>query len=343
MRRVIFLSTFSKSKLALMTLFWSVMFIADAVVICYSLFELFVREYVMGLILLVYGLIDIYGNWWHVCLAVEQINGQLTLPADASQQPTDQPASQPESRMSRRHAGLLKRMFGLGYRSPAEERMALRRQSLGIDPADAAAETDSTADHCPVADPYADPVHRSEIESAGQLESLNARRRAMAARHAASTASQAGAAAGSADSAQPAKHGYDLNQIPTIRLAAEPSPEERRVPGELAPDDWIDDDETDKIIQETLAKRQAAESQAGGESASADDIPADDNDNMTDEHAARHADSSADDDDIIPDDFDPNDDQAISKMIAQYDAEQSSRHAAESDAESDRSSASADD
>lgn len=328
------MSTFSKSKLALMTLFWSVMFIADAVVICYSLFELFVREYVMGLILLVYGLIDIYGNWWHVCLAVEQINGQLTLPDD-DQPADDQPASQPESRMSRRHAGSLKRMFGLGYRSPAEERMALRRQSLGIDPADMSAETDSTADDRPVADAYADPVDRSEIESAGPRESLNSRRRAMAARHAASTASQAGAAAGSADSSQPAKHGYDLNQIPTIRLAAEPSPEERRVPGELAPDDWIDDDETDKIIQETLAKRQAAESQAGGESASADDIPADDNDSMTDEHAARHANSSADDDDIIPDDFDPNDDQAISKMIAQYDAEQSGKHAAESDADVD--------
>ena len=336
MRRVIFLSTFSKSKLALMTLFWSVMFLADVFVIFYGLFELFVAEYLIGLILVVYGIIAIYGNWWHVCVALEQINGhtQLTQPDDdpqsASNDPTD-PQTQARNLVTdepasheRRHKKSLTQILGLGRQSLAEERMASRRRSLGID---------STIGSRSAAD--TDAIDWSDIDDSLEMhESLNSRRKAMAARHAESTASQADAAAGSADSTQPAKHGYDLRQIPTLRLAAEPSPEERRVPGELAPDDWIDDDETDKIIKETLAKRQAAESQAdddesvsaddlpADESASADDAPADDTD---EEHTAHPANSSVDDDDIIPDDFDPNDDQAISKMIAQYDAEQSAK------------------
>ena len=337
------MSTFSKSKLALMTLFWSVMFLADVFVIFYGLFELFVAEYLIGLILVVYGIIAIYGNWWHVCVALEQINGhtQLTEPDDDSQSAsndpadpqtqarnlvTDEPASQ-----ERRQKKSLTQMLGLGRQSLAEERMASRRRSLGID---------STIGSRSAAD--ADTIDWSDIDDSLEMhESLNSRRKAMAARHAESTASQADEAAGSADSTQPAKHGYDLRQIPTLRLAAEPSPEERRVPGELAPDDWIDDDETDKIIKETLAKRQAAESQAdddeavsvddlsADESASADDVPTDD----TDEHAAHPASSSVDDDDddIIPDDFDPNDDQAISKMIAQYDAEQSAKSKSDDD------------
>ena len=341
MRRVIFLSTFSKSKLALMTLFWSVMFLADVFVIFYGLFELFVAEYLIGLILVVYGIIAIYGNWWHVCVALEQINGhtQLTQPDDdsqlASNDPTDpqtqarnlvtdEPASQ-----ERRQKKSLTQMLGLGRQSLAEERMASRRRSLGID---------STVGSRSAAD--ADAIDWSDIDDSLEMhESLNSRRKAMAARHAESTASQADAAAGSADSTQPAKHGYDLRQIPTLRLAAEPSPEERRVPGELAPDDWIDDDETDKIIKETLAKRQAAESQADDdESTSVDDLPADESTSVddvpaddTDEHAAHPANSPVDDDDIIPDDFDPNDDQAISKMIAQYDAEQSAKSKSDDD------------
>lgn len=347
MRRVIFLSTFSKSKLALMTLFWSVMFLADVFVIFYGLFELFVAEYLIGLILVVYGIIAIYGNWWHVCVALEQINGhtQLTEPDDDSQQASNDPADpQTQARNlvtdepvthERRQKKSLTQMLGLGRQSLAEERMASRRRSLGID---------STIGSRSAAD--ADAIDWSDIDdSLGMHESLNSRRKAMAARHAESTASQADAAAGSADSTQPAKHGYDLRQIPTLRLAAEPSPEERRVPGELAPDDWIDDDETDKIIKETLAKRQAAESQVdddesvsvddlpADESVSADDAPADD----TDEHAAHPASSSVDDDDIIPDDFDPNDDQAISKMIAQYDAEQSAKSKSDDDESNDES------
>lgn len=335
------MSTFSKSKLALMTLFWSVMFLADVFVIFYGLFELFVAEYLIGLILVVYGIIAIYGNWWHVCVALEQINGhtQLTQPDDdsqlASNDPTDpqtqarnlvtdEPASQ-----ERRQKKSLTQMLGLGRQSLAEERMASRRRSLGID---------STVGSRSAAD--ADAIDWSDIDDSLEMhESLNSRRKAMAARHAESTASQADAAAGSADSTQPAKHGYDLRQIPTLRLAAEPSPEERRVPGELAPDDWIDDDETDKIIKETLAKRQAAESQADDdESTSVDDLPADESTSVddvpaddTDEHAAHPANSPVDDDDIIPDDFDPNDDQAISKMIAQYDAEQSAKSKSDDD------------
>lgn len=334
------MSTFSKSKLVLMTLFWSVMFLADVFVIFYGLFELFVAEYLIGLILVVYGIIAIYGNWWHVCVALEQINGhtQLTEPDDpqsASNDPTD-PQTQARNLVTdepasheRRHKKSLTQMLGLGRQSLAEERMASRRRSLGID---------STVGSRSVAD--ADAIDWSDIDDSLEMhESLNSRRKAMAARHAESTASQADTAAGSADSTQPAKHGYDLRQIPTLRLAAEPSPEERRVPGELAPDDWIDDDETDKIIKETLAKRQAAESQADNdESASVDDLPADESvsaDDMsaddTDEHAAHPANSSVDDDDIIPDDFDPNDDQAISKMIAQYDAEQSAKSKSDDD------------
>lgn len=343
MRRVIFLSTFSKSKLALMTLFWSVMFLADVFVIFYGLFELFVAEYLIGLILVVYGIIAIYGNWWHVCVALEQINGhtQLTEPNDDSQSTSNDPADpqtqarnlvtdEPASH-ERRHKKSLTQMLGLGRQSLAEEQMAARRRSLGID---------STVGSRSAAD--ADAIDWSDIDDSLEMhESLNSRRKAMAARHAESTASQADAAAGSADSTQPAKHGYDLRQIPTLRLAAEPSPEERRVPGELAPDDWIDDDETDKIIKETLAKRQAAESQVDDDesvsvddlpadaSVSADDAPADD----TDEHAAHPANSAVDDDDIIPDDFDPNDDQAISKMIAQYDAEQSAKSKSDDEAD----------
>ena len=241
---------------------------------------------------------------------------------------TDEPASH-----ERRHKKSLTQMLGLGRQLLAEERMASRRRSLGID---------STVGSRSAADADTDTIDWSDIDDSLEMhESLNSRRKAMAARHAESTASQADAAAGSADSTQPAKHGYDLRQIPTLRLAAEPSPEERRVPGELAPDDWIDDDETDKIIKETLAKRHAAESQAdddeavsaddlpADESASADDAPADD----TDEHAAHSANSSVDDDDIIPDDFDPNDDQAISKMIAQYDAEQSAKSKSDDEAD----------
>ena len=256
MRRVIFLSTFSKSKLALMTLFWSVMFLADVFVIFYGLFELFVAEYLIGLILVVYGIIAIYGNWWHVCVALEQINGhtQLTEPDDpqsASNDPAD-PQTQARNLVTdeptsheRRQKKSLTQMLGLGRQSLVEERMASRRRSLGID---------STIGSRSAAD--ADTIDWSDIDDSLEMhESLNSRRKAMAARHAESTASQADAAAGSADSTQPAKHGYDLRQIPTLRLAAEPSPEERRVPGELAPDDWIDDDETDKIIKETLAKR----------------------------------------------------------------------------------------
>lgn len=335
------MSTFSKSKLALMTLFWSVMFLADVFVIFYGLFELFVAEYLIGLILVVYGIIAIYGNWWHVCVALEQINGhtQLTEPDDPQSAPNDPTDPQTQARNlvtdepashERRHKKSLTQMLGLGRQSLAEERMASRRRSLGID---------STVGSRSAAD--ADAIDWSDIDDSLEMhESLNSRRKAMAARHAESTASQADAAAGSADSTQPAKHGYDLRQIPTLRLAAEPSPEERRVPGELAPDDWIDDDETDKIIKETLAKRQAAESQAdddesasvddlpADESASADDVPADD----TDEHTAHPASSPVDDDDdIIPDDFDPNDDQAISKMIAQYDAEQSAKSKSDDD------------
>lgn len=333
------MSTFSKSKLALMTLFWSVMFLADVFVIFYGLFELFVAEYLIGLILVVYGIIAIYGNWWHVCVALEQINGhtQLTEPDDpqsASNDPTD-PQTQARNLVTdepasheRRHKKSLTQMLGLGRQSLAEERMASRRRSLGID---------STVGSRSAADADADAIDWSDIDDSLEMhESLNSRRKAMAARHAESTASQADAAAGSADSTQPAKHGYDLRQIPTLRLAAEPSPEERRVPGELAPDDWIDDDETDKIIKETLAKRQAAESQADDdESVSADDLPADESVSAddTDEHTAHPANSSVDDDDddIIPDDFDPNDDQAISKMIAQYDAEQSAKSKSDDD------------
>lgn len=340
------MSTFSKSKLALMTLFWSVMFLADVFVIFYGLFELFVAEYLIGLILVVYGIIAIYGNWWHVCVALEQINGhtQLTEPDDpqsASNDPadpqtqarnlvTDEPASH-----ERRHKKSLTQMLGLGRQSLAEERMASRRRSLGID---------STMGSRSAAD--ADAIDWSDIDDSLEMhESLNSRRKAMAARHAESTASQADAAAGSADSTQPAKHGYDLRQIPTLRLAAEPSPEERRVPGELAPDDWIDDDETDKIIKETLAKRQAAGSQADDdESVSVDDLPADESVSVddapaddTDEHAAHPVSSSVDDDDIIPDDFDPNDDQAISKMIAQYDAEQSAKSKSDDASDDDES------
>lgn len=317
------------------------MFLADVFVIFYGLFELFVAEYLIGLILVVYGIIAIYGNWWHVCVALEQINGhtQLTEPDDDSQSASNDPADpqtqarnlvtdEPASH-ERRQKKSLTQMLGLGRQSLAEERMASRRRSLGID---------STIGSHSAAD--ADAIDWSDIDDSLEMhESLNSRRKAMAARHAESTASQADAAAGSADSTQPAKHGYDLRQIPTLRLAAEPSPEERRVPGELAPDDWIDDDETDKIIKETLAKRQAAESQADDdESVSVDDLPADEsvsaNDapaDDTDEHAVHPVNSSVDDDDIIPDDFDPNDDQAISKMIAQYDAEQSAKSKSDDD------------
>lgn len=421
MRRVISLSTFSKSKLAVMILFWSIMVIADILIICYSLFELFVREYFMGTLLLVYGIIDIYGNWWHVSVGVEQINGHfaasLSMPeqdrsndqvstdstpddrpdpldvintgtADTNdqtsrfesdeqqqladdhqprhlesddQQPADDQQSEPESREAqhrRSRTNSLKQMFGFGHKSAEEEKMALRRQGLGLEPEDQSADTDETTVKRPLADAISDPLDRQALDEAelgDEHQSLNSRREAMAAHHAKSTAAANDAPTGST-SDHKIGHGYDLNQIPTIRLAATPSPEERRVPGELAPDDWIDDDETDKIIKETLAKHQAAESDDAdtgdiddeadlSDTAASDevdshndhdlaedDIPADD---ITD--TADKADTSDidDDDDAIPADFDPDDDQAISKMIAQYDAEQSNKKKSDSSDESD--------
>ena len=347
MRRVIFLSTFSKSKLALMTLFWSVMFLADVFVIFYGLFELFVTEYLIGLILVVYGIIAIYGNWWHVCVALEQINGhkQLTQPADDPQQapashadPQTQASSllADESASRGRRKKSLTRMLGLSKRSLVEEQMASRRRSLGLDPETPSVGTDPDTDEHPISDAYAKAF--AIDDSTGSHESLNSRRKAMAARH--------------ADSSQPVKRGYDLRQIPTLRLAAEPSPEERRIPGELAPDDWIDDEETNKIIQETLAKRKAEKAQSDNDD---DDIPvddmlADDADEHTDDadaHTADSASSSVDDDDVIPDDFDPDDDQAISRMIAQYDAEQSAKSKSDDDksddTDDDKSDAKSDD
>lgn len=326
------MSTFSKSKLALMTLFWSVMFLADVFVIFYGLFELFVTEYLIGLILVVYGIIAIYGNWWHVCVALEQINGhkQLTEPTDDPQQAAPTSHADPQTQASSllsdapasrgRRKKSLTRMFGLSNRSLAEEQMASRRRALGLDPDNPSVETDSAADDHPVSDEYAKAFAADDLT--GSHEALAARRKAMAARHA----------------AQSVKHGYDLRDIPTLRLAAEPSPEERRIPGELAPDDWIDDDETNRIIQETLAKRQAAKSQAEdddddtADDVITDDTIADDDDILTDEHPSSSADDD-DDDDVIPDDFDPNDDQAISKMIAQYDAEQSAKSKSDDDAD----------
>lgn len=412
---MISLSTFSKPKLAVMILFWSIMFIADILIICYSLFELFVREYFMGTVLLVYGLIDIYGNWWHVSAGVEQINGHFTAGMPLSDQPAndrrdqsvdiskdsdplnavddsfehgivgspsdhqpsrlesddqqqqsaddykprhlevddlqqaDDQQPQPESQKAQRRVSRknsLKQMFGFGHKSAEEEKMALRRRGLGLEPDDQSADADNTTAKRPLADAISDPLDRQalgEAELGDEHQSLNSRREVMAARHAESAAAMSDAPAGST-SDHKVGHGYDLNQIPTIRLAATPSPEERRVPGELAPDDWIDDDETDKIIKETLAKHQADESSDDNDTSddadisetvtsdsadmindhdiTEDDVPAD---NVTD--TADKADTSDidDDDDAISADFDPDDDQAISKMIAQYDAEQSNK------------------
>lgn len=367
----------------------------------------------MGMLLLVYGISDIYGNWWHVSVGVEQINGRFAAglpmseqdqshdrnqsvdsapddrpdpldtvdesdnhgivgspsdhqpnllesddqqPADDykprhlesdDQQPADDQQSEPESREAqhrRSRTNSLKQMFGFGHKSAEEEKMALRRQGLGLEPEDQSADTDETAVKRPLADAISDPLDRQALDEAelgDEHQSLNSRREAMAARHAESTAAMSDAPAGST-SDHKVGHGYDLNQIPTIRLAATPSPEERRVPGELAPDDWIDDDETDKIIKETLAKHQAAESDDADTgdiddeadlsetvtSDSADmindhDVPADDVTDTADK--ADTSDIDDDDDDAIPADFDPDDDQAISKMIAQYDAEQSNK------------------
>lgn len=417
MRRVISLSTFSKSKLAVMILFWSIMVIADILIICYSLFELFVREYFMGMLLLVYGISDIYGNWWHVSVGVEQINGRFAAglpmseqdqshdrnqsvdsapddrpdpldtvdesdnhgivgspsdhqpnllesdeqqPADDykprhlesdHQQPADDQQSEPESREAqhrRSRTNSLKQMFGFGHKSAEEEKMALRRQGLGLEPDNQSADADDIAAKRPLADAISDPLDRQALDEAelgDEHQSLNSRREAMAARHAESTAAMSDAPAGST-SDHKVGHGYDLNQIPTIRLAATPSPEERRVPGELAPDDWIDDDETDKIIKETLAKHQAAESDDAdtgdiddeadlSDTAASDEVDSHNDHDLAEDNipaadvAADTADkadtSDIDDDDAIPADFDPDDDQAISKMIAQYDAEQSNK------------------
>lgn len=412
MRRVILLSTFSKSKLAVMILFWSIMVIADILIICYSLFELFVREYFMGMLLLIYGISDIYGNWWHVSVGVEQINGRFAAglpmseqdqscdrdqsvdsvsddrpdPLDTvdesdnhgivgssndhrpsrldsdEQQPADDYKSchlesddqqpEPESREAqhrRSRKNSLKQMFGFGQKSAEEEKMALRRRGLGLEPENQSADADDIAAKRPLADAISDPLDRQALDEAelgDEHQSLNSRREAMAARHAESTAATSDAPAGST-SDHKVGHGYDLNQIPTIRLAATPSPEERRVPGELAPDDWIDDDETDKIIKETLAKHQADESSDDNDTSddadisetvtsdsadmindhdiTEDDVSADDVTDTADKADTSDTSDIDDDDDAIPADFDPDDDQAISKMIAQYDAEQSNK------------------
>lgn len=348
----------------------------------------------MGTLLLVYGIIDIYGNWWHVSVGVEQINGHfaasLSMPeqdrsndqvstdstpddrpdpldvintgtADTNdqpnllesddQQPADDQQSEPELREAqhrRSRTNSLKQIFGFGHKSAEEEKMALRRQGLGLEPEDQSADADETAVKRPLADAISDPLDRQALDEAelgDEHQSLNSRREAMAAHHAKSTAAANDAPAGST-SDHKVGHGYDLNQIPTIRLAATPSPEERRVPGELAPDDWIDDDETDKIIKETLAKHQAAESDDAdtgdiddeadlSDTAASDEVDSHNDHDLAEDNipaadvatdTADKADTSdIDDDDAIPADFDPDDDQAISKMIAQYDAEQSSK------------------
>lgn len=370
------MSAKQKSKLAVMIVFWSVMFLADVFIIAYGLLNLFLlREYALGVLSLLFGLIDIYGNWWHISIGLDQLAGRVpaerasrsqhvnaAAPADDSQSTdfdataddlaadtpdadaaddardtsaSDQPRHLKSDSSPRRAVrSSLKKMFGLNSESKEQQLMRLRRTAADADDlADGHPqyqEVAADADGKLVVDSVSNPLDQDAFAGLPQAKKRElmgkhhqaesaSRARSQSASSADSASSDAAAAASSDSLAElPAagmKKGYDLNQIPTLRLAAMPS--DRRKPGDAMPDDWIDDAETDQIIAQARA-REEAKKKHEQESQSAESEPAE---------------SDAGDHDIIAPDFDPTDDHQIDKMIARYDRERAEKEKAKQTAD----------
>lgn len=342
-----------KSKLSVMIVFWSVMFIADIFIIAYGLLNLFLlSEYLTGALALLYGIIDVYGNWWHISVGLDQFAGRVPVrrvkqsatdaegmpaPEDDADSVEDlaqddyQPKHSQSSDNSKVDAkGTLKKMFGLTGESKEQQLMELRRNSANAeDLADGHPQVqDSDADKL-VADSVDNPLDRDAFADLP----LNKKRELMGKHHQAESQAGSESAADSNDAqysssdaldsaldevddnnesqAEPVqsqvKKGYDLNQIPTIRLAAMPN--DRRKPGDAMPDDWVDDEETDKIIAQTKARMEADAAKSAKADSSSD------------------AKSEASTEPEIDPNFDPNDDNQIEKMIARYDRERAEREA----------------
>lgn len=343
-----------KSKLSVMIVFWSVMFIADIFIIAYGLLNLFLlSEYLTGALALLYGIIDVYGNWWHISVGLDQFAGRVPVrrvkqsatdaegmpaPEDDADSVEDlaqddyQPKHSQSSDNSKVDAkGTLKKMFGLTGESKEQQLMELRRNSANAeDLADGHPQVqDSDADKL-VADSVDNPLDRDAFADLP----LNKKRELMGKHHQAESQASSESAADSNNAqssssdaldsalddvdddnnesqAEPVqsqvKKGYDLNQIPTVRLAA--MPDDRRKPGDAMPDDWVDDEETDKIIAQTKARMEADAAKSAKADSSSD------------------AKSEASTEPEIDPNFDPNDDNQIEKMIARYDRERAEREA----------------
>lgn len=338
----------------MMIVFWSVMFIADIFIIAYGLLNLFLlTEYLTGALALFYGIVDVYGNWWHISIGLDQFAGRIPVqranqsathvegmpsPEDDSEddavEDLTQDGYQPKHSQSASNPTAdakttLKKMFGLTGESKEQQLMELRRNS-----ADAA---DLADGHPQVQDDGTDKLIADSVDNPLDQDAfadlpLNKKRELMGKHHQAESQASSESAADSHDAqssssdvldsalnavdadqsqAEPAqsqvKKGYDLNQIPTVRLAAMPS--DRRKPGDAMPDDWIDDEETDEIIAQTKARMEADAAKSDQRNDSSD------------------AKSEVSDEPSVDPDFDPNDDHQIEKMIARYDRERAEREA----------------
>ncbi len=355
-----------------MIVFWSVMFIADIFIIAYGLLNLFLlTEYLTGALALLYGIVDVYGNWWHISIGLDQFAGRVPVQR-ANQSATDvKGMPSPEDDPKDNHAEdlaqdnyqpkhsqsasnptadaktTLKKMFGLTGESKEQQLMELRRNSAdAADLADGHPQIQDDDANKPIADsvdnpldqdafankPIADSVDNPLDQDAFADLPLNKKRELMGKHHQAESQASSESAADSNDArssssdaldsalddvdddqsqAEPVqsqvKKGYDLNQIPTVRLAAMPS--DRRKPGDAMPDDWVDDEETDKIIAQTKARMEADAAKSDQHNDSSD------------------AKSETNDEPSVDPDFDPNDDHQIEKMIARYDRERAEREA----------------
>lgn len=341
-----------KSKLSVMIVFWSVMFIADIFIIAYGLLNLFLlSEYLTGALALLYGIVDVYGNWWHISIGLDQFAGRVPIqraqksdtdaegmpaPDDDDLDPVEDLAQddyQPKHSQSSDNSKVdakktLKKMFGLTGESKEQQLMELRRNSANAE--------DLADGHPQVQDDdklVADSVDNPLDQDAFADLPLNKKRELMGKHHQAESQASSESAADSSDAqssssdaldsaldevddsnesqAEPVqsqvKKGYDLNQIPTIRLAA--MPDDRRKPGDAMPDDWVDDEETDKIIAQTKARMEADAAKSAKADSSSDTK------------------SEASDEPSVDPDFDPTDDHQIEKMIARYDRERAEREA----------------
>lgn len=347
-----------KSKLSVMIVFWSVMFIADIFIIAYGLLNLFLlSEYLTGALALLYGIIDVYGNWWHISVGLDQFAGRVPvqrvkqsatdaegMPApeddadsveDLAQDDYQPKHSQTSTDLQGDAKKTLKKMFGLTGESKEQQLMELRRNSANAeDLADGHPQVQDDSDvDVRTSTPFADSVDNPLDQDAFADLPLNKKRELMGKHHQAESQASSESAADSNNAqssssdaldsalddvddnnesqAEPVqsqvKKGYDLNQIPTVRLAA--MPDDRRKPGDAMPDDWVDDEETDKIIAQTKARMEADAAKSAKADSSSD------------------AKSEASTEPEIDPNFDPNDDNQIEKMIARYDRERAEREA----------------